>query len=166
MSRREAEAEYANFMQSLPGLVSYIEGVLTSASIDLGGPHDEAISRVGEWLVPLANTRLVKSELPVPFRTEEDVVDLTIPTLGACCYIGLLFGKFILDDVPGTAWTLVTDKKRDVDYHRPVIRPSNDKTQLEPARIVTNFVRQRVDPECEHRPLGVVYRIWKDALSQ
>lgn len=164
MTRGEARAEFGELMARLPELTGYIEGVLEADGLAVSGPSEIVLREAGEWLVARARMVRVKSPLPARFGQAGER-DLSVPTMSACCYVGILFGSLLVRDVPTASWVLVTENKRDIDYHRAVVRPVSNKTQVDPIQITMNFVRRRLKENQDRRSLSDLYAIWRSAVS-
>jgi hypothetical protein len=165
MTRKEAEQEFAEFLDKLPSFLDYFTNVLRAEGVDLDGSPDEVLTRAGQWVASKGQLRKVKSTLDPKFGGAKHALDLTIPTMSACCYLGYFFGDLLLRTVPGTHWQLVTENKRDMDYHRPVIRPSFGKGQLEPARVAMMFILGKLGKTHPHRNFGDLFSFWIDAFT-
>jgi hypothetical protein len=165
MTRKEAEQEFAELMDKLPEMLAYFTDVLRAEGVNLDDSPEVVLTRAGQWVVSKGQLRRVKSTLDPKFGGAEHALDLTIPTMSACCYLGYFFGELLLQTVPGTRWQLVTENKRDMDYHRPVIRPSFGKGQLEPARVAMMFVLGKLDKTYPDRKFGDLFSFWVDAFT-
>jgi hypothetical protein len=165
MSIHEARAQFDELMSVMPERLEYFVGVLRGEGIDLQGSPSEALTRAGEWLVKLAKVVRVPSSLEPRFRETPTELDLSVPTISACCYLGYLFGEHVVESVPGARWDLVTGNKRDVLFHWPVVRPPTGTAQLEPTRVVMNYVRNQLGLGGPKRQLGDLFDYWRDAFA-
>jgi hypothetical protein len=164
MTRREAIAEFEEFKTRKPDILEYFQAVLGESGVRQDVPSRELLDAAGEWLV--AQGRIAKARSPVPRLLGGDELDqdISVATMSACCYLGVLFGERLCEDT-GASWTLVVESKRDADYHRAVIRPSKNRTQIEPIRLVMNFARRRLEDKKDQKTLGSFYDVWNAALS-
>lgn len=164
MTRAEASRNHEELMSKMPEMLTYFCEVLWAEGIDCSGKHEECLDLAGLWLVKRAKLVRKRGASLLNFSDDSTPV-LSIPSMSACCYLGYLMGSFLLRDVPGAEWRLVTLDKRDMDYHSTVIMAASGRTQVEPTNIVMNYVYGCLDGSMKNRTLSDLYRIWKDALK-
>jgi len=164
MTNDEATAEFDELMSTIDESLSYFLAVLRECGIESTTSAEVTVRNAGEWVVQRG--ALIKAPSPGPSWTSSDVDDtnLSLATKSACCYLGLLFADTILKEVPGSTWELVTEDRKDIDYHRPVIRSEACQAQLDPFRVAMNFVHARLEGSSSDS-LDTIYLIWRSALS-
>jgi hypothetical protein len=165
-TRVEAKQQFDELMSVLPERLFYFVNVLKDEGVDVTGSPEAVLTRAADWLISRGSLVQVPSTLDAKFEEPDMVRVLSIPTLSACCYLGHLFGDYILKQVPGTQWQLATDSKRNINYHRAIIRPAKGKAELEPTRITRVVVLGRLDGTHPQNRLGDVFALWRDILLQ
>jgi hypothetical protein len=161
MSRKEAIAQFDELMRDLPLLIEYFQEELRADGVETEGDPAKVLTDAGEWLVERGQLVWERGSGPLRPLIESD---LSLYTMSACCYLGLLFGQKLAEHVPDVKWVLVTEDKRDMDYHWAVLRSGVCKGQLEPTAVALNFARSALEKSERARPLGELYKIWADVF--
>ncbi|OJU63274.1 MAG: hypothetical protein BGO01_03790 [Armatimonadetes bacterium 55-13] len=165
MTRAEATEQFNEFIESLEWRIEYAKSIVKSSGIVETGDHREFVRAVGEWLVSVGELGTIPVEPNPKFGLPGAVLDLSFPTQSLCCWMALLFAEHLMDEVDGVHWTLCTDNKRNIYYHKPMLVREGSTAQLEPVNIVMNFLRGRLHKDRKPKTLDEFWLLWKEWLQ-
>jgi hypothetical protein len=164
-SRKEALANFTLLLERKESLKAYFLDASGCTDQFSAVPSRQGLELLEDWIVQQGTLVTTKSGLPDRFETRE-VLTVSVPTGSACCYLALIFADEIQKSVPQTFWTVITDSKRNIDYHQAVLSSPTGLNHLEPRRVVLNSCLSRLKPDHGTRTLGDLYDIWCEKLRQ
>ena len=129
MPLRQARAEFAEFVSSLPERVAQLHRALG----ETGRGHIpldysfESVARLGEWLDAQVQTKArdpdtvaaVRSRVPSYVRV--DSWELSAETITICNHVGAYVGECLVRQHDALVWDFVRAPKSDVYVHQPVV---------------------------------------------
>jgi len=159
----EAEEQFRELMDRMPSFLAYIESVLEAEGMNLSKEPTQVMDDVGEWLVSKAS--LVDLPPTSGWLSDGEVLkDLSLPSKSAAYWIGLLFAKLLMKEIPSLSWKLSDDHPNDANHHRAIVVSPKTDDELPPEIIVMNFVASRLKGR-HTRTLGTLFSIWKEVLE-
>ena len=160
MTRKQAEANLAYFVEQIPYRVKQLQLVL-----ECDGEHFEldldpsSVRELGRWfskqieIEPKPAGQLLADELAVDerYRAHLRQWQLTAKTISLCYDIGMYLALQLSKTIPHLSWRVGQGGRNNADYNMPVLASPNARRRFNPIRVSTsvayNYAEGNAGPE-------------------